>query len=157
MKTTNDTSAGPVRLRAQTVCSALSVFLLPLPPSSSLSLSPSPGPHACAVCAGDSVVSQPGLSSPALLIFSATHEAFPGICRELADGDTRTCTRARTRTADPFSLFFSEKDHISHRYLTSHLLSSLLCTTFPLKQRLESPQGLRTRVASSLPVSLMSH
>lgn len=47
--------------------------------SSSRSLSPSPGPHACAVCAGDSVVSQPGLSSPLPLIFSATHKAFPGI------------------------------------------------------------------------------
>lgn len=138
MKTTNDTSAGPVRLHAQTVCSSLSVFLLSLLPSSSLSLSPSPGPHACAVCAGDSVVSQPGLSSPALLIFSATHKAFPGICRELAEG---------TRAQPTLSLcVFSEKDHISHRYLTSHLLSSLLCTTFPLKQRLESPQGLRTRV-----------
>lgn len=45
---------------------------------SSLSLSPSPGPHACAACAGDSVVSQPGLSSTLLLIFSATHKALPG-------------------------------------------------------------------------------
>lgn len=83
-----------------------------------------------AACAGDSAVSQPGLSSPPLLIFSATHKAFPG-------------------TAAHCQACFSQKDHISHRYLTSHLLSSLLCTSFPRSGGWNPPP---LRVCGSLPV-----
>lgn len=55
-----------------------------------------------------------------------------------------TCTHAHAR---PFLLLFSAKDHISHRYLT---FSSML-DFFSLKQRLESPQGLRIRPPPSQP------